>query len=69
MAITLTAEEIGYLEQLAENGVRGINTPRALRPSAVVAIGESIKLRTCSSIDHRYDAYPTIVLTPAIDQR
>jgi hypothetical protein len=27
MAITLTAEEIGYLEQLAEAGVRGINAP------------------------------------------
>src|ERR1700737_594744 len=27
MAITLTAEEISYLEQLAEAGVRGINAP------------------------------------------
>jgi hypothetical protein len=27
MAITLMAEEIGQLEQLAEAGVRGINTP------------------------------------------
>jgi hypothetical protein len=27
LAITLTAEEIGYLEQLAEAGVRGINAP------------------------------------------
>ena len=43
MAIMLTAEEIGYLEQLAETGVRGINTPRAPRPSAVVAIVHQVE--------------------------